>query len=60
MKKNIFIALLVLVVLILAGVILYQSEKLKVANNYVKALESDYPEYIDTTSGTDAYYEYYK
>lgn len=60
MKKNIIIAILVLVVLILAGVSFYLSERVRVANNYIKALESDFPEYLDTTSGTDEFWEYYK
>ena len=60
MKKNIIIAILVLVVLILAGVSFYLSERVRVANNYIKVLESDFPEYLDTTAGTDEFWEYYK
>ena len=59
MKKNILIAVLVLVVLILAGVTLYQSERLSAAKAYINDLETDYPDYIDTTSGGDAYSEWY-
>ena len=59
MKKNILIAVLVLVVLILAGVTLYQSERLSAAKSYINDLEADYPDYIDTTSGGDAYSEWY-
>ena len=59
MKKNILIAVLVLVVLILAGVTLYQSERLSAAKAYINDLEADYPDYIDTTSGGDAYSEWY-
>lgn len=59
MKKNTVIAVLVLVVLILAGVTLYQSERLSAAKAYIYNLETDYPEYIDTTSGGDAYSEWY-
>lgn len=59
MKKNILIAVLALVVLILAGVTLYQSERLSAAKAYINALEADYPDYIDTTSGGDAYSEWY-
>lgn len=29
------------------------------AERYIERLESDFPEYIDTTSGTDEYSEYY-
>lgn len=60
MKKNIIIAILVLVVLILAGVSFYLSERVRIADNYIKVLESDFPEYLDTTSGTDEFWEYYK
>lgn len=34
--------------------------ELNVAHNYINKLESDFPEYIDTTSGSDEYNEYYK
>ena len=30
------------------------------ADAYIEALEKDYPDYIDTTSGTDEYSEYYE
>lgn len=59
MKKNTVIAVLVLIVLILAGVTLYQSERLSAAKAYIYDLETDYPEFIDTTSGGDAYSEWY-
>ena len=59
MKKNILIAVLVLVVLVLAGVTLYQSERLSAAKAYINDLETDYPDYLDTTSGGDAYSEWY-
>lgn len=39
MKKNILITVLVLVVLILAGVTLYQSERLNAHKEYYKATE---------------------
>lgn len=59
MKKNILIAILALVVLVLAGVTLYQSERLGAAKAYINDLEADYPGYLDTTSGGDAYSEWY-
>lgn len=40
MKKNTVIAVLVLVVLILAGVTLYQSERLSAHKEYYKATEN--------------------
>lgn len=35
-------------------------EQLNAAHNYINRLESDFPEYIDTTSGSDEYSNYYK
>lgn len=34
--------------------------ELNVAHDYINKLESDFPEYIDTTSGSDEYSNYYK
>lgn len=34
--------------------------ELNTAHKYINKLESDFPEYIDTTSGSDEYNEYYK
>lgn len=59
MRKNIAIVVLVLIVLVLTGVTLYQSERLSAAKSYINDLETDYPEFIDTTSGGDAYSEWY-
>ena len=33
--------------------------ELNAAHNYINRLESDFPEYIDTTSGTDEFSNYY-
>lgn len=59
MKKNIAIAALIVAVVILAGITLYLNSRVQIADSYIKALEADYPEYLDTTSGTDAFGEYY-
>lgn len=59
-KKNILIAVLVLVVLILAGVCVYQNDTISRAKAYINDLENDFPEYIDTTSGSDAYSDWYE
>lgn len=36
------------------------NNKLDAAANYINRLESDYPDYIDTSAESDEYYEYYK
>lgn len=59
MKKNTTIVILLLVVAILIGVTVYQSDRLNCAEEYINALENDYPDFIDTTSGTDAYSNWY-
>lgn len=59
MTKNTIIVVLVLMVLALAGVCVYQSGTIKMAQAYIDDLEADYPEYIDTTSGGDAYSDWY-
>lgn len=38
----------------------YWMNRSEAAENYIRALESDFPEYIDTTSGGDEYSEYYE
>lgn len=50
---------MLLVIAILAGVTIYQNDRLTSAKHYIEALEKDYPDFIDTTSGTDAYSEWY-
>ena len=59
MKKNTLIAVLLLVITILAGITIYQNVRLNSAEHYIEALEKDYLDFIDTTSGTDAYSEWY-
>lgn len=59
MKKNTAIVILLLIVAILTGVTVYQSDRLHYAEEYINALENDYPDFIDTTSGTDAYSDWY-
>lgn len=57
--KNIII--LVLSVLLVGALMAVQhvTERLDAASNYINALETDYPDFIDTTSGSDAYSEWY-
>ena len=59
MKKNIIIAALIVAVAALTGLTLYLYKRVQVADSYISVLESDYPDYIDTTSGTDEFWQYY-
>lgn len=59
MRKNIIIAALTVAVVTLIGLTLYLYKRVQVADSYISVLESDYPDYIDTTSGTDEFWEYY-
>lgn len=59
MTKNILIAVLLLLVGILAGICINQNDTINKAKAYINDLENDFPEFIDTTSGGDAYGEYY-
>lgn len=54
-------AIFILVILCLfLGISLYQEKaKLCFAQDYIEQLESDHPDYLDTTSGSDAYTNYY-
>jgi hypothetical protein len=60
MEKNFFIVFLASLIAGLLYVLSLQSDRLDIADKYIKELENDFPEYIDTTSGSDAYSEYYK
>lgn len=59
MTKNIIIVVLLLLVGVLTGVCINQNDTINKAKAYINDLESDFPEFIDTTSGGDAYSEYY-
>lgn len=59
MKKNIIIAALIVAVATLIGLTLYLNKRVQVADAYISVLESDFPDYIDTTSGTDEFWQYY-
>lgn len=56
-KLTLFLAILIIV---LMAVVAYQYNRLQSAEAYIGALENDYPEFIDTTSGTDEYNEWYR
>lgn len=59
MAKNILIAVLLLLVGVLAGICIDQNDTINKSKAYINDLENDFPEFIDTTSGGDAYSEYY-
>lgn len=59
MTKNVLIAVLLLLVGVLAGICINQNDTINKAKAYINDLESDFTEFIDTTSGGDAYSEYY-
>lgn len=59
MKKNIIIAVLVFFLLFFLGILNYMTIRVDNSRAYIKALERDFPEYLDVTSGTDAFSEYY-
>lgn len=59
MTKNVLIAVLLLLTGVLAGICINQNDTIDKAKAYINDLESDFPEFIDTTSGSDAYSEYY-
>lgn len=59
MTKNVLIAVLLLLVGVLAGICINQNDTINKAKAYINDLESDFPEFIDTTSGGDAYSGYY-
>ena len=60
MTKNIIIVVLLLLVGVLTGICIYQSDTISRAKAYINDLENDFPEYIDTTSGGDAYSDWYE
>lgn len=59
MTKDIIIVGLILLGIALAGICINQNDTINKAKAYIDDLENDFPEYIDTTSGGDAYGEWY-
>lgn len=57
--NDIIIVGLLLIIVALTGVCIYQDDTIDKAKAYINDLEADYPEYIDTTSGGDAYNNWY-
>lgn len=67
MKKNIIIAVLTVTTIILflslremSNKAVYWMRRSDAADRYIEELEKDFPSFIDTTSGGDAYSEYYE
>lgn len=59
MSKNEIIVVLLLLVGVLTGVCIYQNDAISMAKAYINDLENNFPDYIDTTSGGDAYSNWY-
>ena len=59
MKKNIIIISLIATVVALFMCLVQTTTRIKAADDYITALETQFPEYIDTVSGCDAYTNYY-
>ena len=59
MNKNLIICTLALVLVLALIALNYQTNRVDAARAYIEVLEKDYPEYIDTTSGSDEYSEWY-
>lgn len=59
MIKNAIIVVLLLLVGVLTGICIYQNDTINKAKTYINDLENDFPDYIDTTSGGDAYSDWY-
>lgn len=59
MKKNIIIISLTATVVALVMCLIQTISHIKATEQYINALETQFPEYIDTVSGSDAYDAYY-
>jgi hypothetical protein len=59
MNKNLIICTLALVLVLALIALNYQTNRVDTARAYIKVLENNYPKYIDTTSGSDEYSEWY-
>lgn len=59
MNKNLIITVLTIMLVLAMITINHLTNRVDTARAYIKVLEKDYPEYIDTTSGSDEYSEWY-
>lgn len=59
MNKNLIITVLTIMLVLAMITINHLTNRVDTARAYIKVLENNYPEYIDTTSGSDEYNEWY-
>ena len=50
---------LVIGVVIMFREIVYLNDRLEAADNYINRLETDHPDYLDTSAESDEYFEWY-
>lgn len=59
MNKNLIITVLTIMLVLAMITINHLTNRVDDAREYIKDLESAYPDYVDTVSGGDAYSEWY-
>lgn len=59
MNKNLIITVLTIMLVLAMITINHLTNRVDTARAYIKVLEKDYPDYVDTTSGSDEYNEWY-
>lgn len=59
MNKNLIITVLTIMLVLAMITINHLTNRVDDAREYIKDLESTYPDYVDTASGGDAYNEWY-
>lgn len=59
MNKNLIITVLTIMLVLAMITINHLTNRVDDAREYIKDLESTYPDYVDTVSGGDAYSEWY-
>ena len=59
MTKNLIIFMLLVFLIGALAALQHMTVRCDVADAYINALETDFPDYIDVTTGTDAYSDYY-
>ena len=59
MNKNLIITVLTIILVLAMITINHLTNRVDDAREYIKDLESTYPDYVDTVSGGDAYSNWY-
>ena len=59
MNKNLIITVLTIMLVLAMITINHLTNRVDDAREYIKDLESTYPDYVDTVSGGDSYNEWY-